>query len=110
MTVDAGRLAVARLRREGVTEFDAVALEATTNTWAIVRLVKPHVAEVVVSNPLRARAIADAKVKTDKVDAFVLAQLLRCDYLPACGNRMRRPSSCAASPPAAPSWWPTGRA
>ena len=28
------------------------------------------------------KAIAQAKVKTDKVDAHVLAQLLRCDFLP----------------------------
>jgi transposase len=35
-----------------------------------------------VSNPLTTKAIASAKVKTDKVDALVLAQLLRCDYLP----------------------------
>ncbi len=40
-------------------------------------------AEVVVSNPMATKAIASAKVKTDKVDALVLAQLLRCDYLPA---------------------------
>lgn len=59
-----------------------VALEATTNTWAIVRLLQPHVGEVIVSNPLATKAIAQAKVKTDKVDALVLAQLLRCDYLP----------------------------
>jgi transposase len=59
-----------------------VVVEATTNTWAIVALVKPHVGEVVVSNPLLTKAIAQAKVKTDKVDALVLAQLLRCDYLP----------------------------
>jgi transposase len=59
-----------------------VALEATTNTWAVVRILKPYVARVVVSNPLATKAIATAKVKTDKVDALVLAQLLRCDYLP----------------------------
>src|SRR5690606_16829625 len=28
------------------------------------------------------RAIAEAKVKTDKVDALILAQLLRADFLP----------------------------
>jgi transposase len=61
---------------------DRVALEATTNTWAVVRILSPHVAEVAVSNPLATKAIAAAKVKTDKVDALVLAQLLRCDYLP----------------------------
>lgn len=68
--------------REFLTKEDRVALEATTNTWAVVGVLKPFVAEVVVSNPLRTRAIADAKVKTDKVDALVLAQLLRMDYLP----------------------------
>ena len=46
-------------------------------------LLRPHVEKIVVGNPLRTRAIAEAKVKTDKVDAEVLAQLLRCDYLPA---------------------------
>jgi transposase len=61
---------------------DRVALEATTNTWAVVAILRPHVAAVVVSNPLKTKAIAEAKVKTDKVDAEVLAQLLRCDYLP----------------------------
>jgi len=59
-----------------------VAMEATTNTWAIVDLLEPFVAEVVVSNPMCTKAIASAKVKTDKVDATTLAQLLRCDYLP----------------------------
>lgn len=59
-----------------------VALEATTNTWAVVGVLEPLVQEVVVSNPLRTRAIAEAKVKTDKVDALVLAQLLRTDFLP----------------------------
>jgi transposase len=61
---------------------DRVALEATTNTWAIARLLRPFVSEVVASNPLTTKAIAQAKVKTDKIDAEVLAQLLRCDYLP----------------------------
>lgn len=59
-----------------------VALEATTNCWAIASILAPLCAEVVVSNPLRTRAIAEAKIKTDRVDALVLAHLLRCDYLP----------------------------
>src|SRR3954454_16220633 len=61
---------------------DEVALEATGNTHAIVRLLAGRVARVVVSNPQKTRAIAEAKVKTDKVDAAVLAELLACDYLP----------------------------
>lgn len=65
-----------------LTPEDRVVLEATTNTWMVVKILKPLVAEVVVSNPLATKAIAAAKVKTDKVDALVLAQLLRLDYLP----------------------------
>jgi transposase len=61
---------------------DRVALEATTNTWPVVRLLRPSVATVVVANPLRTKLIAEAKVKTDKVDAHALAQLLRVGYLP----------------------------
>ena len=61
---------------------DHVAFEATTNCWAVADALRPHVARVVVSNPMATKAIAQAKVKTDKVDAHVLAQLLRCDFLP----------------------------
>jgi transposase len=61
---------------------DHAVLEATGNTWSIVAIVQPFVERIVVSNPLRTKAIAEAKIKTDKVDALVLAQLLRCDFLP----------------------------
>ena len=72
-----------RLFADSLAPTDEVALEATCNTHAIVRLLAPQVARVVVSNPQKTRAIAEAKVKTDKVDAEVLAQLLAADYLPA---------------------------
>ena len=62
---------------------DEVAIEATCNTHAIVKLIAPRVARVVISNPMKTRAIAEARVKTDKVDAAILAQLLAADYLPA---------------------------
>ena len=80
--IDLTRESLARFATTVLTRDDRGVLEATTNTWAVVRALKPPVAEVVVSNPLRTRAIAEAKVKTDKVDAHVLAQLLRCDFLP----------------------------
>lgn len=66
-----------QLRRE-----DRLVMEATTNTWAVAGVLRPFVEEIVISNPLRVRAIAEAKIKTDKVDSRVLAELLRCDYLP----------------------------
>ena len=61
---------------------DVVALEASTNTWALAELLGRHAGRVVVSNPLRTRAIADAKRKTDDIDAATLAELLAADYLP----------------------------
>ncbi|MEV7239041.1 IS110 family transposase [Streptomyces sp. NPDC051020] len=83
---DAGQIAC---RPEGLRAWattlrpdDEVALEATGNTEAIVALIAPRVARVVVSNPMKTRAIAEAKVKTDKVDARILAQLLAADFLP----------------------------
>ena len=74
---------LATFARTRLRKTDRVALEATTNTWSVLAVLRPHVAAVVVGNPLKTKAIAEAKVKTDKVDAEVLAQLLRCDYLPA---------------------------
>lgn len=40
--------------------------------------------DVVLSNPLKTKAIASAKVKTDKVDAMILADLLRGGYIAEC--------------------------
>jgi len=50
------------------------------NSDAIANLLTPLVGRVVVSNPSKTRAIAEAKVKTDKVDARVLAQLRELDF------------------------------
>lgn len=75
---------------------DIVALEASTNTWTLAELLGRHAGKVVVSNPLRTRAIADAKRKTDDIDAATLAELLAADYLPevwqpdAATRRLRR--------------------
>ncbi len=72
---------------------DEVALEATTNSDAIAAMLRGVVGRVVVSNPRKTRAIAEAKVKTDKVDARILAQLLAADFLPetwVADDRTRR--------------------
>jgi len=38
--------------------------------------------DVVISNPLKTKAIASAKIKNDRVDSHMLAQLLRADLIP----------------------------
>jgi transposase len=61
---------------------DAVVLEATTNAWAIYDQVVKLVGRAVVVHPAKVKLIAEARVKTDKVDALTLAKLLRADMLP----------------------------
>lgn len=39
--------------------------------------------EVVLAHPLKVRAIAEARIKTDKIDSETLAHLLRADLIPA---------------------------
>jgi transposase len=60
---------------------DAVALEATSGAAKIAALIEPHVARVVVANTRRLAAISQAKAKTDRLDARVLARLLASGFL-----------------------------
>jgi len=61
---------------------DAVVIEATTNAWVIYDLLVTLVGDAVVVHPAKVKLIAEARVKTDKVDVLTLAQLLRADMLP----------------------------
>lgn len=74
--------AITAFARQHLSPQHKVALEATFNTWAVVDVLAPHVQSIAISNPLLTRAIAEAKIKTDKIDCAVLAHLLRLDYLP----------------------------
>jgi transposase len=49
---------------------------------AVSRVLSPFVRRVVIANPLQVKAIAHARVKTDKVDAGTLARLFAAGYLP----------------------------
>ena len=57
-------------------------MEATGNIDPIAVLLTLLVGRAVVSNPSKTRVIAEAKVKTDKVDSRILAQLSAADFLP----------------------------
>lgn len=59
-----------------------VVLEATGNTAAIVNVLRSPVARVAIANPLLVRLIAEARVKTDKIDEAVRAQLYASRFLP----------------------------
>lgn len=61
---------------------DRVVLEATGNALAIARILAPRCAGVVIAHAKQVRAISHARVKTDKIDARVLADLLAADLIP----------------------------
>jgi len=59
-----------------------VAIEATPSWYWLYDCLEDEGFEVKLSHPLRTKAIAYARVKTDKVDSATLAHLLRSDLLP----------------------------
>jgi len=60
------------------------AMEATLFTGWIYDLLKPLAQALKVAHPPMLKAIAAAKKKNDKVDARMIADLLRCNLLPEC--------------------------
>ena len=71
-------------------------VEPSANFWIrIYEQLEQEGVEVKLSNPLRTKAIAEARIKTDRIDARTLALLLRGDlvaesYVPTRKNRERR--------------------
>ena len=61
---------------------DEVIVEVTGNAIAVAERLRPHVGRVIVANSREVRVIAHAKIKTDKIDAAVLAQLHASGFLP----------------------------
>lgn len=59
-----------------------VACEATSNAFWVADLLEPIVGKVHVGDTKKIRWIAEARIKTDKMDAGILAELLRADLFP----------------------------
>ena len=67
---------------KGFEDSMEVAIEATPSWYWLYDCLEEEGFDVKLSHPLRTKAIAYAKVKTDKVDSATLAHLLRSDLLP----------------------------
>lgn len=68
--------------RKELTHDDHVVIEATGNAASVVEVLKPFVDRVIIANPKQVRMIAHAKIKTDAIDAAVLAKLYATGFLP----------------------------
>lgn len=74
--------AVADFLGEHAGDECSTVLEAT-RCWTVMHdWLEELAGEVTLAHPKRLRAIAEAAVKTDKIDATTLADLLRCDLIP----------------------------
>jgi transposase len=60
------------------------AMEATLFSGWIFDTLKPYAAELDMAHPAMLRAIAAAKKKNDRIDARMIADLVRCNLLPRC--------------------------
>ena len=63
-------------------------VEACWNGPVAVELLKGLVDEVQLAHPLKVKAIAEARIKTDSIDSETLAYLLRADLIPEAYLRL----------------------
>jgi transposase len=76
-TAEAVRAFIAPYRHGG-----QAVVEATRNWTIMYDLLEPELEAVHLAHPLKVRTIAEARIKTDRIDSRILAHLLRCDLLP----------------------------
>ena len=93
-TIDAGGKIITRANLHNVEEdilayFVAlreetkIVIESMSSWYWLYDLLTGEGFEVVISNPVKTKAIASAKIKNDKIDSHMLAQLLRADLISA---------------------------
>jgi len=90
--LNSGRVANLRSELEnflsGIEEVKAV-VEAGRSSYTMVDVLDDMRIEVTVAHPKEVKAIAKAKIKTDKRDSWMLAHLLRTDLIPEVYKRSR---------------------
>jgi transposase len=64
-----------------LTSDDAVALEATANSWRAYDCLAAHAGQVPVVNPIETPLIAQGRINADELSAEALARLLRSNLL-----------------------------
>lgn len=68
----------ARLQKKNIT----AVFEASRNWPRYAELIQPYCTKVVMAHPLKVRAIASARIKTDVIDSNTLSDLLRANLIP----------------------------
>jgi len=66
----------------GLPKGTKIALEATGSWYYFYEMAEGMGLDIHLAHPLKTRAIAAARIKTDKIDSAILAHLLRTNLLP----------------------------
>ena len=74
-----------RLQKKYIT----AVFEASRNWPRYAELIEPYCNKVVMAHPLKVRAIASARIKTDVIDSNTLSDLLRADLIPESYRHLR---------------------
>ena len=69
---------------ESIPTSSSMVIESSSSTWYWANKLLSERHNVVLSNPIKNKAIASAKVKTDKIDSITLANLLRGGWAAEC--------------------------
>lgn len=70
---------------EKTSHGEKAVVESTGNMWLrIYEALEENGVEVKLANPAKTKAIASARIKTDKLSARILAHLLRADLIAEC--------------------------
>jgi len=98
-------------QREGLRQWAAArpqpwrgAMEATLFSGWIYDTLKPYGEQLEMAHPAKMKAISAGKKKSDTIDARTIADLVRCNLLPACMWLRRGFANCAAGCAIA-AWW-----
>jgi transposase len=67
---------------QNINDQQKAVCECTIGWYWLVDLLKENNIQISIAHAKMLKAIAFAKVKTDKIDSFILAQLLRMDFIP----------------------------
>jgi transposase len=82
-TIGAGRQDICHyLNKIKLKDSISVAMEASYNWQYAYGIVEGITDSIVLAHPLKTRIIGEAKIKTDKIDSYVLAYMLKSDMLP----------------------------
>jgi transposase len=77
-----GLKAFIRTSLNGNSKQTKAVLEAGRNWQIMYDLLDEEIKEVKLAHPLKVKAIAEARIKTDKIDSKILAHLLRTELIP----------------------------